>query len=51
MEKLAGYNEKAPTFDIIDILCMRARVVVHVWDEVTRDRTESKAMVDVYPAP
>lgn len=51
MGKLAGYNEIAPTFKVIDILCMRARAAVHVWDEVTKDRTESKAMVDVYPAP
>ncbi len=51
MGKLAGYNERASTFEIIDILSMRARVMVHVWDEVTRDRTESNAMVDVYPAP
>lgn len=51
MGKLAGYNERTSTFEIIDILSMRARVMVHVWDEVTRDRTESNAMVDVYPAP
>lgn len=53
MGKLAGYNERASTFEIIDILCMRARVMVHVWDEVTIsvDRTESKPMIDVYPAP
>lgn len=30
MGKLAGYNERASTFEIIDILCMRARVMVHV---------------------
>lgn len=33
MGKLTGNNERAHSFEIIDITNLRARLVVHVWDE------------------